>query len=128
MKKGCFISVILVLTLVVLSVYYLVKFHGQDLLDMGKEKLIELASADIQYKIEEIKIQGLANNKYADSLSVVVTQYLEDLKGLNIEEELKRIEEFSDDIEVVLMDSQIDSAEFHFITNILTKYEKRKEN
>ena len=73
-------------------------------------------------------LKGLDNNEYADSLSVVVTQYFKKLKGLDIEEELKRIEEFSDDIEVILMDSQIDSAEFDFIKNILTKYEKRKEN
>ena len=123
MKKGCFISVIVVLTLLVLIIYYLVKFHGEDLLEVGKEKLVELAADDIQTKIE-----GLENSEYADSLSIVVTQYFENLKDMDIQEELKRIEEFSDDIEVILMDSRIDSAEFDFITNLLTKYEKRKEN
>ena len=41
---------------------------------------------------------------------------------------LDRIEEFSDDIEVILMDSKIDSAEFDFVNKILTKYDKSKEN
>lgn len=55
-------------------------------------------------------------------------KHFKDINSLDIENELKRIEEFSDDIEVILLDSKIDSAEFDFITNILIKYERREEN
>jgi hypothetical protein len=123
MKKGCFLTVIITLTLIVLGIFYLVKFHGEDLLEMGKEQLVEIAQDRIFSNLDE-----LGNSQYSDSLKIVVNNYFKDINSLDIEDELKRIEEFSDDIEVILLDSKIDSAEFDFITNILTKYERRKEN
>jgi uncharacterized membrane protein len=123
MKKGCFLTVIITLTLIVLGIFYLVKFHGEDLLEMGKEQLVEIAQDRIFSNLDE-----LGSSQYSDSLKIVVNNYFKDINSLDIEDELKRIEEFSDDIEVILLDSKIDSAEFDFITNILTKYERRKEN
>lgn len=123
MKKGCFISVILILTIIVAGIFYYVKYYGDELLEVGKEKLVELA----EYKIQE-DIENLEYNMYVDSLKIVVGDYFNNVKELDIETELKRIEEFSDDFEVILMDSKIDSAEFDFITKILTKYGQRKEN
>jgi uncharacterized membrane protein len=123
MKKGCFLTVIITLTIIVLGIFYLVKFHGEDLLEMGKEQLVEIAQDRIFSNLDE-----LGNSQYSDSLKIVVNNYFKDINSLDIEDELKRIEEFSDDIEVILLDSKIDSAEFDFITNILTKYERRKEN
>ena len=123
MKKGCFLTVIISLTIVVLGIFYLVKFHGEDLLEMGKEQLVQMAQDEILTNISELE-----NNEYSDSLKIVIENYFKDIKSLDIETELKRIEEFSDDIEVILLDSNIDSAEFDFITNILTKYERREEN
>ena len=123
MKKGCFLTVIITLTIVVLGIFYLVKFHGEDLLEMGKEQLVQMAQDEILTNISELE-----NNEYSDSLKTVIENYFNDIRSLDIETELKRIEEFSDDIEVILLDSNIDSAEFDFITNILTKYERREEN
>ena len=123
MKKGCFLTVIITLTIFVLGIFYLVKFHGEDLLEMGKEQLVELAKDQIFSNLDD-----LGTNQYSDSLKIVINNYFKDINSLDIEDELKRIEEFSDDIEVILLDSKIDSAEFDFITNILTKYERRKEN
>lgn len=123
MKKGCFISVILILTIIVAGIFYYVKYYGDEILELGKEKLVELA----EYKIQE-DIENLEYNMYVDSLKIVVEDYFNNMKELDIETELKRIEEFSDDFEVILMDSKIDSAEFDFITKILTKYGQRKEN
>jgi uncharacterized membrane protein len=123
MKKGCFLTVIITLTIIVLGIFYLVKFHGEDLLEMGKEQLVEIAQDRIFSNLDE-----LGSSQYSDSLKIVVNNYFKDINSLDIEDELKRIEEFSDDIEVILLDSKIDSAEFDFITNILTKYERRKEN
>ena len=123
MKKGCFLTVIITLTIIVLGIFYLVKFHGEDLLEMGKEQLVELAKDQIFSNLDD-----LGTNQYSDSLKIVINDYFKDINSLDIEDELKRIEEFSDDIEVILLDSKIDSAEFDFITNILTKYERRKEN
>lgn len=123
MKKGCFITVIVILTVISLAVFYFVRHNGEELLNFGKDQLVEFAQSNIINDIDDLE-----QNKYVDSLKYVVTNYFNNIDTLDIEEELERIEVFSDDIEVILMDSKIDSAEFDFITNILVKYERRKEN
>ena len=123
MKKGCFLTVIVVLTLILIAVFYFVKFYGEDILEVGKEKLVEFAQDKIYGDINELE-----DNEYVDSLKIVIGDYFRDIDHLDIENELERIEEFSDDFEVILMDSKIDSAEFDFITNILVKHGKREEN
>lgn len=123
MKKGCFITVIVVLTVILITIFYLVKFKGEELVDFGKDKLVEYAQLNI-----ESDIDNLEQSEYVDSLKIVMLDYFKKIDKLDVKMELERIEEFSDDIEVILMDSKIDSAEFDFITNILVKYEQRKEN
>lgn len=123
MKKGCFITVIVVLTVILIAIFYLVKFKGEELVDFGKDKLVEYAQLNI-----ESDIDNLEQSEYVDSLKIVMLDYFKKIDKLDVKMELERIEEFSDDIEVILMDSKIDSAEFDFITNILVKYEQRKEN
>ncbi len=57
-------------------------------------------------------------------LKVVVGNYFIQLKDLDPQLQLERIEELADDFEVIFMDSQIDSAEFDFIIKRLVKNEK----
>jgi len=123
MKKGCFLTVIISLTILLMGIFYLVRYHGEELIEFGKEKLIQITQNNIVSKIEDLE-----KNEFTDSLNIVVEQYFKDIEKLDIKKELERIEEFSDNIEVIFMDSRIDSAEFDFITNILMKHEQRKEN
>lgn len=67
MKKGCFLTVIITLTIVVLGIFYLVKFHGEDLLELGKEQLVQMAQDQIFTNISDLE-----NNEYSDSLKIVV--------------------------------------------------------
>ena len=120
MKKGCFLTVVIALTVILIVIFYLVKYKGEELLDFGKDKLVEFAITNIENDIE-----NLEQNEYVDSLKIVMSDYFKNIDTLDVKLELERIEEFSDDIEVILMDSKIDSAEFDFITNILVKYEQR---
>lgn len=118
MRKGCFISVIVFLTLLLIGVFYLVKFHGEDLLNVGKEKMIELTQSKVLSDIESIE-----QNEYADSIRIVLSEYFKNIKNLEVDDGLNKIEEFTDNIDVILMDSRIDSIEFDFLTKRLLKYE-----
>lgn len=118
MRKGCFISVIVFLTLVLIAVFYLVKFHGEDLLNVGKEKMIELTQNKVLSDIESIE-----QNEYADSLKIVLSKYFDNMKELEVDDGLNKIEEFTDNIDVILMDSRIDSIEFDFLTKRLLNNE-----
>ena len=119
MKKGCFLTVIISLTLLVLISYFLVKFYGEDILEMGTEKLYQIA----QTKIEN-DINNTEYNSYTDSIKVAVQNYFNQLKDLEPQLQLERIEELADNFEVILMDSQIDSTEFDFVIKRLVKHEK----
>jgi hypothetical protein len=119
MKKGCFLTVIISLTLLVIMSYFLVKFYGEDILEKGTEQLYQIA----QKKIES-DISSSEYNIYVDSIKVAVGHYFIHLKDLDPQVQLERIEELADDFEVILMDSQIDSAEFDFMIKRLVKNEK----
>lgn len=123
MKKGCFLTVIIFLTIILIVVFYLVKFYGEDLLDVGKEKLVEFAQEKIYSDITDLQ-----ENEYVDSLKFVVNNYFNDLENLDVGSELEKIEELTDNFDVILMDSKIDSTEFDFIKNFLVKHGKREEN
>lgn len=118
MKKGCFLSVIVTLTILILVVFYIIRFHGEELLDVGTGKLVELA----QQKIDKDILQ-LEHNQYVDSLKEFTTNYFSKLNDLDIKEKLERIEELTDDFDVIFMDSIIDSTEYDFIINRLGRYE-----
>ena len=123
MRKGCFLTVIVGLTLTLIIVFYIINFHGEDLLEAGKDKLVEFAQESIENDISKLE-----DNKYVDSLKIVIGDYFSNIEHLDVAEELKRIEELSDGIEVIFLDSKIDSVEFDFITNILVKHGQREEN
>ncbi|MCW8850725.1 MAG: hypothetical protein OQJ81_12155 [Melioribacteraceae bacterium] len=119
MKKGCFLTVLIGLTLLVIISYYLVKYHGEEILEMGTEQLFQIAQSKI-----ESDLSSTENNIYADSLKVAIENYFIHLKDLDPQLQLERIEELADDFEIILMDAQIDSAEFDFVIKRLVKNEK----
>lgn len=118
MKKGCFLSVIVTLTILILVVFYTIRFHGEELLDVGTGKLVELAQSKIEKDILELE-----HNQYVDSLKEFTMNYFSQINNLDIEIRLERIEELTDNFEVIFMDSIIDSTEYDFIINRLGRNE-----
>ncbi len=118
MKKGCFLLVIVTLTVLILVVFYAIRFHGDELLDVGTGKLVELAQSKIEKDILELEY-----NQYVDSLKEYTINYFSQINSLDIEVKLERIEELTDGLEVIFMDSRIDSTEYDFIINRLGRNE-----
>ncbi len=120
MKKGCFISVIAVLIILLLGVFYLFKFHGSELLEVGKDKVVELS----EYKIYS-ELDNLENKQFTDSLKIVIKKYFRDIDTLEIRNQVEKIKELTDNIDVITKDSKIDSFEYKFILRTLSNYERR---
>ncbi len=118
MKKGCFISVILALTIIVAGVFYFVKNHGSDIVAYGTDKIVDYAQVKLFNEIDELQF-----SQYNDSLKIFVTNYFENIDTSNIEFELNKIEEISENIEAITIDKLIDSSEFSFIKKVLNKNE-----
>ncbi|MFZ1290037.1 MAG: hypothetical protein WAR79_08100 [Melioribacteraceae bacterium] len=114
MKKGCFLTVIISLTIIVAAIFYIIKYHGEDLLDIGKDKVIEFAQSKINSDLN-----NLENKQYVDSLKIVMNKFFKDFENKDLESKLDKLNDFSQNIEVIVKDSKIDSVEFAFIKQTL---------
>ena len=122
MKKGCFISVIIILTLIVAATFYIFKYYNDDIKEFGKQKIVKLAESTIHNELDE-----LPNQQYVDSIKIELTNYLNKIKTEKLDstiQKIKSIEEIADNFDVILLDKQIDSAEYKFIIRLLNKNDK----
>ncbi|MCP5063162.1 MAG: hypothetical protein GY936_11960, partial [Ignavibacteriae bacterium] len=117
MKKGCFISVIIVLTLLVATTFYIFKFYDEEIKEFGKSKMIEFAESKINNDLDE-----LPNQQFVDTLKIAIGDFLENVEDELLDDGLiniNKIEEIADNFEVITMDNKIDSAEYKFIIKLL---------
>ncbi|MBK8946496.1 MAG: hypothetical protein IPM32_14670 [Ignavibacteriae bacterium] len=114
MKKGCFLTVIITLTVIVATIFYLIKFHGEDLINIGKDKVLEFAESKLNSDLD-----NLQNKEYVDSLKFEMKKFFTGFENKNVEKKINKLEELSQNIELIIKDSKIDSLEFAFIKQSL---------
>lgn len=112
MKRGCFFSVVIGLTLIIGIGFYIIKNYGDDFLRFGKEKVIEIAYDEI-----EKKVNLLEDSKYQDSLKIKLKYYFTNLET----KDLEQAEAVLNKIEYFIKDKSIDSTEYQLITDLLNK-------
>ncbi len=116
MKKGCFITVLAILTISIAAVIYFVKYHGNEALNIVKPFVVDQMMNEALGDIDSLK-----NSPQADSLKVLVENYLSDFKNfdqLNFED----AESFFDKLKFTIHDEIIDSADLEMIR---FEYEKQ---
>jgi len=119
MKKGCFLSVIISLTLLIIAILFLVKNYGELFIDLGKDKVLNLAREKVNDKLAD-----LDNSEYVDSVRILFNNYFEEFDKSDIENELERIKEVTQNFDIILNDLKIDSTEYSFLKRNLSKYDK----
>ncbi len=112
MKRGCFFSVVIGLTLIIGIGFYIIKNYGDDFWRFGKEKVFEIAYDEL-----EKKVNVLEDSKYNDSLKIKLKQYFTNLET----KDLEQAEVLLDKIEYFINDKTIDSTEYQLITDLLNK-------
>ncbi|MEE9430237.1 MAG: hypothetical protein V3V16_04295 [Melioribacteraceae bacterium] len=126
MKKGCFISVILFLTLILVATFYIFKYYNDDITHFGKTKVLELTKTRLISGLNE-----LDDKQYVDSLKYSIDKYLAKMEEDSLSKNysnIKKLEELVDNFDVILLDKHISLAEYKFITKQLNKNDKRKKN
>lgn len=123
MKKGCFLSAIIFLTIVISVGLYLYKKYGHDIKNFGKEKIIEMSRNEIDADIDELE-----KSKYQDSLKIFVAEEMEKLHGKDFETAMKKFGFVADQIKSFIDDGVIDSVEFTALKNVADKNERPKKN
>lgn len=115
MKKGCFVSIILSLTVLIAVSIYIVKKHRNTAFSAVKPIVLSSMENGFREDIENIK-----DKEYSDTLNSLVTRYFEHAKT-NKEFGLDDIKVFGEEVKWVTKDGIIDSADISKLTDFLNK-------
>ncbi len=110
MKKGCFVQIIIVLTIVIAAVLYIVnnKFN-EFIFNPSKGLLISQVTKDLNY---------VKDSPEKDSLRILISDYIKNLKSIkNISD--GSVGKFVDSLKAALRDSVIDKREYKNLSKIL---------
>ena len=126
MKKGCFLKIIIILTILIAAILYVVENHFDDFIRKPGEKIIkDLVFKDVNREMEYVK-----NSPEKDSLKVMINSFI--YNKIHKEHSLNtgEIEDIVDSVKEVLKDSAISPAELENLKLIFMKEvnERPKKN
>ncbi|MCL5028850.1 MAG: hypothetical protein M1480_07495 [Bacteroidetes bacterium] len=123
MKKGCFVTSIVLFTLLVGVVVYLVKYKKDSFKEFAKDKVIGIGLNEFHDKLKEVK-----PSVYKDSLSTQLDQFVSETEKIPFDEAMKRIQDIFDEAKFFIHDKEVDSTDYNHFKQILEKYERPKKN
>lgn len=123
MKKGCFLSAIIILTIVISVGLYLYRKFGNEISDYGKEKILQVSINEMYEEIDKLE-----KSIYQDSLKVLLKQQLTKYKDVNFENAMNKYGDFVDQMKFFIHDGKIDSIEFTALKNMTIKNERPEKN
>lgn len=120
MKKGCFVKIIVVLTIVIAGITYIVQNRFDDFIFNPGKKII----APIFLKNFDEQLKDVKNSPQKDSLKALVADYIEGARNLKeLSEDSLKV--FFKSIDYTIVDSVITNAELDKIKKLLNKKEKK---
>lgn len=125
MKKGCFVQIVIVGTILIAALVYIIKNKFDEwFLQPGKKLLITEVEENLDTDLNHVK-----NSKQKDSLKILVKYYVENLKSLN-DVIVSDGKSFFNEFNSAIGDSLITIDELSQLTSIMKKdlYEKPKNN
>lgn len=111
---------VIFLVLIVIGLFYLLKNNGTQIINFGKEKFTAIAESEIYSDLNRLE-----NTTFNDTLKIEITKFFDDINVLPLENQVKKIKELKDNIDIITNDNQIDSLEFKFILRTLKIYERK---
>jgi|YelNatPaOPRAMG01_1025707.scaffolds.fasta_scaffold00174_34 hypothetical protein len=112
MKKGCFVKIIVLLTILTAVVLYLINNKFDNLVfNPGKKILINQINRDLEF---------VKDSPQKDSLKLLINNYIMEIKNINSVYG-KQINLFADSLKVALKDSIIDEREYKKLSVMLNK-------
>lgn len=112
MKKGCFVKIIVLLTILTAVVLYLINNKFDNIVfNPGKKILINQINRDLEF---------VKDSPQKDSLKLLINNYIMEIKNINSVSG-KQINLFADSLKVALKDSIIDEREYKKLSEMLNK-------
>ncbi|KAF0141189.1 MAG: hypothetical protein A2499_12145 [Stygiobacter sp. RIFOXYC12_FULL_38_8] len=119
MKKGCFISLITVITILVMAGIYFYKTNKGFFQDFSRDTIIKMTTKEFSDKIKKLDY-----TPYKDSLMTVLKKEATLLKDKNFEKAMSQFGFVADKIKEAIHDGVVDSTEFAQIKSLVKEHER----
>ena len=123
MKKGCFITSVILFTIIVGVVVYVVKYKKDFLKEYSKSKIMDLAVTEFDMKLTEVKA-----SVYKDSLRSEIHNFFKQNENVPFDSALKRVEDVMNEAKDISRDGKVDSLDFNIFKKYILRYERSEKN
>jgi hypothetical protein len=126
LKKGCFLKIIIGLTIIIAVILYVIQYHLDDwIVNPSKEFFSELFVSGIDDELSFIK-----DSPEKDSLRILLKTYLQDKFTATKELSNKDIDWLVDSVKIVISDSIITDNDLNKIKKLIDQkgYERPEKN
>lgn len=117
MKKGCFFSTIIFLTIAIGIGFYLFKKYSPEIKNYGREKIIQLGMKNIIEKIDKLN-----KTVYQDSLKIYLNNQMVTLRKGNYNK-MRNFDDILRQVKLFIEDGKIDSVEYRTLKKMAIRNE-----
>ncbi len=123
MKKGCFITSVVLFTIIVGVVVYVVKYKKDLWKVYTKNKIMDLAVTEFDKKLTEVKA-----SVYKDSLRSEIHNFFQQNEHVPFDSALQRVEDVMNEARNISRDGKVDSLDFNIFKKYILRYERSEKN
>lgn len=123
MKKGCFITSVVLFTIVVGIIVYVVKYKKNFFKEYSKSTVLDMAVNEFDKNLTKVKA-----SLYRDSLRFEIHNFFKHAENVSFDSAISRIEDVMNEARHISRDRIIDSLDFNNFKKYLTHYERSKKN
>jgi hypothetical protein len=117
MKKGCFLKIVIIITILIAAILYIFENHFNDFILKPGENIIK----DIVFKDINTKMKFVKATPEKDSLSVLINNFIHNKIHKEHKLESKELEVLTDSVETVLRDSLVSRNELDHLKILFNK-------
>lgn len=123
MKKGCFLTVVITLTIIAGIIFYLIKNHSEIFENFARERVIEAANRELSNEMKNVD-----KSVYKDSLVVVIDNYIDEIKKEKFKKAMQNFSAIMNEAKSITGDHKVDSLEYKAFKILVERYERSKKN
>lgn len=123
MKKGCFLTSIVLFTLVVGTIFYLFKTKYSTIKNFAQEKISEMAMKEIDEKIDKLN-----TTQYKDSLKILLHKKIKEVHHPEFDSTMQRVKEILEEAKHIVNQGKIDSLDYQQFRKFLGAHEGSEKN
>lgn len=123
MKKGCFVTSVVLFTIIVGIVVYVVKYKKDFLTEYSKNKIIDIAVTEFDNQLAKVKA-----SVYKDSLRSEIHNFFKRNEQISFDDAMKKVEEIINEARHISRDGKVDSLNFNIFKKYISRYERSEKN